>query len=171
MKGRSCTQCLKKLPAKMFTWRAESSRLTSRCLPCRRKNYHEDPTVARQRSRDYYNKNKAEISAATRKDRKANPALYLWRECKCDAKAAGVRFNLRAEDVIVPKRCPVFGVLLKVNSGRVGTNSPTVDRLVPARGYVKGNVAVISHRANTIKNDASLKELLAVVAYVKRQTR
>lgn len=46
--------------------------------------------------------------------------------------------------------------------------SPTLDRIVPEKGYVKGNVAVISHKANRIKNNGSLEELEAVVSYTKK---
>lgn len=37
--------------------------------------------------------------------------------------------------------------------------SPTLDRIVPQLGYVKGNVQVISHQANKMKNNASFEDL------------
>jgi len=46
--------------------------------------------------------------------------------------------------------------------------SPTLDRLVAAMGYVPGNVTVISFRANTIKNNACVGEMESVVAYYRR---
>jgi hypothetical protein len=38
---------------------------------------------------------------------------------------------------------------------------------VPAKGYVKGNVAVISTRANRIKSNATYKEIQMVADWVK----
>jgi hypothetical protein len=46
-------------------------------------------------------------------------------------------------------------------------SSPSLDRLVPALGYVIGNIHVISNRANTLKNNASIKELECVIEYMK----
>lgn len=43
--------------------------------------------------------------------------------------------------------------------------SPTIDRIINDLGYVKGNVIVISWRANRIKSDATLAELKAIVAF------
>ncbi len=47
-------------------------------------------------------------------------------------------------------------------------NSPSLDRIDPTKGYVKGNVWIISHRANTIKSDASHEELKLVAEAVGR---
>ena len=72
---------------------------------------------------------------------------------------------------IVPSHCPVFGTPLEWSLQRAAQsitlgNSPSLDRIVPERGYVKGNVWIISHRANTIKNDASHEELKLVTKAV-----
>lgn len=63
--------------------------------------------------------------------------------------------------------CPVFGVPLCRRNGRRDTSawSPTVDRIVPALGYVQGNVIIVSRRANNIKSDASVKEIIQVAEY------
>lgn len=45
--------------------------------------------------------------------------------------------------------------------------APSLDRLVPALGYVRGNVRVISHRANRLKGDALIEEIEAVLHYMK----
>lgn len=34
-----------------------------------------------------------------------------------------------------------------------GGNSPSIDRIVPAQGYVRGNIQWISSTANTVKGD------------------
>lgn len=39
---------------------------------------------------------------------------------------------------------------------------------MPAMGYVKGNIIVISNRANRIKNNATIPELRAVADFFER---
>ena len=70
-------------------------------------------------------------------------------------------FNLLLEDIIIPIYCPVLGMELKVHKGSPGgrPDSPALDRVDNTKGYVRGNVQVISHRANMMKSDASPKEL------------
>ena len=48
-------------------------------------------------------------------------------------------------------------------------SSPTIDRLVPALGYVTGNVALLCWRCNNLKRDASADELETVVRWLRRR--
>ena len=75
------------------------------------------------------------------------------------AKRDGVPFALQLQDIQIPAHCPLLGVELKVGVGKRTDNSPTLDKIIRARGYVCGNVMVVSHRANRIKSDATLEEL------------
>lgn len=74
---------------------------------------------------------------------------------KARAKKSSLPFDLTESDIHVPVRCPVLGLKLRHNwRGKAPTdNSPTLDRLVPSRGYVKGNVLVVSMRANRLRSD------------------
>lgn len=69
--------------------------------------------------------------------------------------------------MVIPDFCPVLGLPLYRNSGGAaqGPNSPSLDRVNPALGYVRGNVKVISSKANAIKSNATPEELLRVAAY------
>jgi hypothetical protein len=58
---------------------------------------------------------------------------------------------------------------MRNNGGKAVPNSPSIDRIDPERGYVKGNIKIISFRANQIKSDASHQELKLVAAYVGRE--
>ena len=97
----------------------------------------------------------------------ATPASRLLSLTKYRAQKRGIAFNLTIEDIAVPDFCPVLGLPLYRNSGgrAQGPNSPTVDRIDPGLGYVKGNVRVISARANAIKSNATPEELLRVATY------
>jgi hypothetical protein len=46
-------------------------------------------------------------------------------------------------------------------------NQPSLDRVIPALGYVPGNVRVISFRANRLKQDATAEEVAAILDYIR----
>lgn len=84
---------------------------------------------------------------------------------KARAKKAGVPFDLSASDITIPDLCPVFGTKLERGTGQ---DSPTLDRVAPHLGYVRGNVMVMSRRANTMKCDATAAQLRAFAEWVLR---
>jgi predicted nucleic acid-binding Zn ribbon protein len=96
-----------------------------------------------------------------------DPRQQLLLSARSRAKRRGLPFDITVDDIEIPERCPVLGVALKRGKGKLWAHSPSLDRVVPAKGYVRGNVCVISVRANTIKNDASAAELAAVLDYVR----
>ena len=63
--------------------------------------------------------------------------------------------------------CPVTGVPLEKNTDRVNETAAELDRLVPEKGYVKGNVAFLSRKINRIKNNSNLIELEKLVEWMK----
>ena len=75
--------------------------------------------------------------------------------------------NLEYLESIAGSHCPVFGTPFVWGQGN-GSHPyrPSVDRIIPELGYVKGNVAFISLKANTIKQDVTEKELYAVADWL-----
>lgn len=47
-------------------------------------------------------------------------------------------------------------------------SAPSIDRIIGEFGYVKGNVSVISHRANKLKSDATLEEMRLILAHMEK---
>lgn len=88
----------------------------------------------------------------------------LYYGAKSRARLKGIPFELELADIKIPPVCPVFGTAFIVG----GRLAASLDRIDPTKGYVQGNVQVVSVRANEIKSDATLEELEKVVAYVKR---
>lgn len=84
------------------------------------------------------------------------------------ANSKGIPCTIVETDVLVPDTCPVLGIPIIRGIGKLCQNSPTIDCLRPELGYVPGNINVISFRANTIKNNATLEELETVTAWVRR---
>ena len=77
-------------------------------------------------------------------------------------------FDLVENDIEWPSRCPALGVELIYSSGnRTEPNRATLDRTDPSRGYEKGNVAVISRKANLIKNDGNSIEISSVARWLR----
>lgn len=89
---------------------------------------------------------------------------------KC--KEQGIPFDLTVDDLMpAPLQCPVLDIKFDwYKDGRGASDeSPSIDRLVPELGYVPGNVAVISYRANRIKSDGNLDEIVRVARWLKTQ--
>ena len=88
---------------------------------------------------------------------------------KARAKRKGLLFDLDLSDLVIPEFCPVLGIKMVKRRGHFADESPSLDRIIPDRGYVKGNVVIMSYRANRIKCHASLAELKAIVDFMERQ--
>ena len=95
----------------------------------------------------------------------------LCERSRARAKAASIPFNLVPADIDLPAHCPVLGIELdySVVGVRITPNAPSVDRIDNSRGYEPGNVQVISHRANKLKSDATLDELIAIGKWASSQ--
>lgn len=97
---------------------------------------------------------------------KDNPKRMLLRGAKWRAKKRKLAFDISLDDIIIPERCPILDIDLKLNqTGKPGffNNSYSLDRIDPNKGYIKGNVRVISNRANLLKSNASIEELNLVL--------
>lgn len=101
--------------------------------------------------------------------RACSPHIKMWGKAKQRAKEKGVPFTIKRADVIIPTHCPVLGLRLQTGggTGKFGESSPTLDRIIPELGYVPGNVAVISWRANRIKNDGTADELQKIADWIR----
>ena len=89
--------------------------------------------------------------------------ILKW--AKHRAKLNGLPFSLELEDIQIPKSCPALGIPLFCGDSVSCENSPTLDKIVGALGYVRGNVLVVSNRANRIKQNASWYELRQLVDF------
>lgn len=85
------------------------------------------------------------------------------------AKKKRLPFNLTLDDVIIPTHCPALGI--KLIPGSSGSQSPTLDRIIPSLGYTKGNVVVISALANAIKSTGTPSEILKVAKFYLKQLK
>lgn len=113
-------------------------------------------------------------NAKSRESRKIrDPAAFLLSRTKDRALKQGIEFNITIDDIAIPDVCPMLGIPLffsqKGSIAGKNPNSPSVDRIDPKQGYIKGNVMVISWRANQLKNDSTLEEMEMIVAFRRKQ--
>ncbi|MGA0070404.1 MAG: hypothetical protein ACO3HP_03775 [Candidatus Nanopelagicaceae bacterium] len=154
---KQCTKCGVLKPLTEFHRnRARASGFQSACKICRSQHEHKYSNSGRrvelQRANSMHHQLRAMLNNARRR-----------------AKEKGLPFDLDMEYLrsIAPTLCPYSQVPLRweLQTG-IGThgkpfpNSPSLDKLIPSRGYVRGNVAIVSHRANSIKRDATEQELI-----------
>ena len=99
----------------------------------------------------------------------AHPKQGLLNWAARRVKISGLPYTLTVDDFEIPEFCPVLGLPLKVGKGKLHDFSPTLDRRVPELGYVKGNVDVISYKANRMRNNATLGELKALVHWLENK--
>lgn len=131
-----------------------------------RKNREKYLSYAKQWRTENPEKFRAQKKRSRENQRKNNYVGVMLRYTKVRAKKKGVPFALTTQDVQMPTHCPILGIeLCTTNKGLHADNSPSLDRIVPALGYVPGNVIVISWRANRIKCDASLAELQLIAKF------
>jgi hypothetical protein len=122
-----------------------------------------NPDKQREYARRYRAAHPEKYLAKARKVHAVNPARFLLSRARDRAREQNIPFNLVRADILIPEKCPLLGIALYRTPGTVTPNTPSLDKIIPSLGYVKGNVQVISYRANTIKNDASLAEMQLLV--------
>ena len=83
-----------------------------------------------------------------------------------NAKRRGEECDLVLEDIVIPECCPLLGIKLeacmekrRMKGPGSQDSCPSVDRIDSRKGYTKDNVWIISKKANTIKNNATVEEL------------
>lgn len=88
---------------------------------------------------------------------------------KSRAKKNNLPFNLDIDDIVLPEVCPILGIKLEFNKGVCKDNSYSIDKIDPNPGYVKGNIQIISFRANRMKSNATLEEVEMLYKYLMKE--
>lgn len=115
----------------------------------------ENREVIREKGREYYRRK--------HKNRLLNAA-------RARAKKTGLAFDITENDFDMVDHCPLLNIPLFIGEGRKSAkpNSPSMDRIDSTKGYVKGNVWIISYKANTMKSNSTLEEFLLLAANWQR---
>lgn len=85
---------------------------------------------------------------------------------RSNAIAKGSVFTLEFGDLEFSTHCPILGIELNYFNEAQDIDSPSFDCKDSSKGYIKGNVFIISMRANRIKNDGTAEEHTKIAQYM-----
>ncbi len=141
---KECRICKKIKPITHYYLRPESNTYRTECRPCR-----------------------AEICSRQRR------VIGSVAHCKILFRDARNRSNKRGNSCTITRKeiqnlatdtCPILGIKLEIGSDN-WQNSPSLDRIDNTKGYEKGNVIMVSHMANSIKNQATPSQIKKVADF------
>lgn len=159
-KIKSCPKCHHK--AQRPPQPSEDSHWCNKCKNWKSKidfNFRKDgKSRSCKKCEDQYRRaNMQRINEYAKNHKKKNIEKSLLYAARSRARQNGLQINIDLDDIIIPENCPVLGI--KISIGGNKDNSPSLDKVLPHLGYVKGNVRVISWRANWLKNNSTAKEI------------
>ncbi len=106
---------------------------------------------------------KNEYISPNRTPKNSSPECrMLYKTKKSNCRKSKREFNLTIEDIIIPSHCPYLNVELTTDPNNSSQpNYYSIDRIDSSKGYVKGNIQIISRLANTMKSNATTEELIS----------
>lgn len=106
----------------------------------------------------YYEENKPEFIASQRAYYATDMGrrVKICAKAKERAKASGLEFSITINDIPLPEFCPYLGIKLThdLGEGQKQSNS-SIDRIDNDKGYIPGNVRIISRLANSMKTSST----------------
>lgn len=142
----TCVQCKETLAQNKFSYKVKddpSKGIRNRCKKC--------------------SAIKAEKERERRKNNwKYKPTIHMLNNSKQRAKNSGIEHTLTLDDIVIPDYCPVLGIKLETGDRKNHYNAPSIDRVDNTKGYIKSNIMIISTKANILKKDATIDELIMI---------
>lgn len=130
------------------------------CKICKTKEYREKYNLKRNLKYKIDPEFRDAEKQRSRNWRHKNPEKSILKDARRRSIEKNIPFNLSSEDIIIPEVCPILKIALNKNTGLWKDDSPSIDRIIPEKGYVKENIIIISYRANRIKNDHTISEIV-----------
>lgn len=140
----------------------------NKCIADEKRQYEKElrlknPELVKSRSRKYVGRLRVE-----------NPKKYTCAQMRSSsakrAKVYELEHNIDTEYVIsiAVDICPILNVEIRYGGGEKNDYSASLDRINPKKGYIKGNVQVISLKANLMKSNANERELILFSRWVSK---
>ena len=172
---KSCCQCgltktakefprARQLPSGLYSW-------CKSCVKEKRESYNINENVSEKRKKrrkeDPIWRDK--IAQQKKDSRLRNFPVHMWRSARTKAKNKGMEFSIIVEDIIIPEMCPILQVPLVFGTKDHYEFSPSLDRKDNTKGYIPGNIVVMSKKANTMKNCATKEELVLFADWIYKE--
>ena len=97
--------------------------------------------------------------------------LNIVRCARFRAKRNNMSCNITIDDIIIPDICPILNIPIAFGNKQVEPGSPSLDRIDNTKGYIKENIRIVSHRANTCKNIATKKDFELLLSNLNKIMR
>lgn len=146
--------------------------IQTQCKDCKKlysHNYYKSETgskTIKNRLHKYRQNGKRKL--IVKKSSVKNKEHIIWKEAEIRAKKKKLEFNITKEDIMIPDICPVLGIPIYRDLSSLQDNSPTLDRIDIKKGYIKGNVCVISNKANRIKSNGTIEDHRKIIEYMEK---
>lgn len=162
-----CTRCkmpkeLEEFPVHKCAKDGRGSWCNECCRGYERTGIHREQNKLRRRElrEDPEYRKVEQAKEALRRRIKWKEALLL--SLRQRSKERDIPFDLELEDIPdMPELCPILQVPMVRNT----PYAPSADRIKCHLGYVKGNIQIISRKANTMKLNATDEELILFSEY------
>jgi hypothetical protein len=134
---------------------------TKKCVICNENKTIEEMVKTKQSKDGLSCYCKSCMKIKSKEFRLNNSKQQMLSNAKSSAKKRGLEFNITIDDIVIPEFCPFLNIKLNFNVGKgLQPDTPSIDRIDNSFGYIKGNIQIISNKANTLKNNLSNEELL-----------
>lgn len=96
------------------------------------------------------------------KYRHDNWESFMFIASRTRARKINKEHTITVNDIVIPIKCPYLSIELTriTGQGNIPTNA-SLDRIDNAKGYIKGNIQIVSRIANVMKSSATEDQLLA----------
>jgi hypothetical protein len=119
---------------------------------------------ALEESREWKRKNPEKFKASQDKWNQKHPLYSTYHNAKRRAKDLELPFDIHWKELVMPEYCPILGV--RMDKELDFDYRPSLDRVDPTKGYVKGNIAFISMKANRMKAEGTAEEHRKIADYI-----
>ena len=130
-----------------------------------KRSYERNKEKHKARAKAWQQAHPEQARELNRNWRQKNLQKMLLINAKRNAKNNNREFDLTLEDIVIPTHCPILGIELTFG-GKRNNSSYSVDRIDNSKGYIKGNIQIISWLANRMKSDATQEQLIKFATFI-----
>lgn len=95
--------------------------------------------------------------------------IAMINQARARARERGIECNIKIIDIWpINEYCPILGLRFEWDNKRAEDNSPSLDRVDNDKGYVSGNVMMISYRANRLKSNGTVDEFKKIIKFIEQ---